>query len=105
MSRHAPQTLDVLEAAGRPVVRLGWVLPLEQMDQVPGGGHEAGSAIGYYLLARGHRDLGSVHGSRVLRGRMERLFALREAGLRQLPFQRLMPVPQTAERALVAPPA
>lgn len=79
VGQHAAQTLEVLKAAGRPVVRLGWVLPLERVDQVTGADHEAGSAIGHYLLARGHRRLGFVHGSRVLRGRMERLFGLREA--------------------------
>lgn len=79
VGQHDPKTLDVLKLVGRPVVRLGWVLPLEQVDQVTGADHEAGNAIGQYLIARGHRRIGFVHGSRVLRGRMERLFGLREA--------------------------
>lgn len=79
VGQHDLKTLAVLKAVGRPVVRLGWVLPLEQVDQVTGADHEAGNAIGQYLISRGHRRIGFVHGSRVLRGRMERLFGLREA--------------------------
>ncbi|KQT45740.1 hypothetical protein ASG47_12375 [Devosia sp. Leaf420] len=83
VGQHDTATLQVLKAAGKPVVRLGWVLPLEEVDQVTGADHEAGNAIGQYLLERGHRRIGFVHGSRVLRGRMERLFGLREALINQ----------------------
>lgn len=81
VGQHAPETIEAVRASGKPVVRLGWVEPLEVVDQVSGADHEAGNAIGRYLLARGHRRIGFVHGSRVLRGRMERLFGLREAAL------------------------
>jgi len=83
IGQHGRDIIDAFDAAGRAVVRLGWVSPLEQTDQVTGADHEAGNAIGQYLLARGHRRIGFVHGSRVLRGRMERLFGLREAVLAQ----------------------
>lgn len=79
VGQHDAATLQALKATGKPVVRLGWVLPLEEVDQVTGADHEAGNAVGQYLLGRGHRRIGFVHGSRVLRGRMERLFGLREA--------------------------
>ena len=79
VGQHDGTIVAALASAGRAVVRLGWVLPLEQTDQVSGADHEAGNAVGQYLLARGHRRIGFVHGSRVLRGRMERLFGLREA--------------------------
>jgi LacI family transcriptional regulator len=81
VGQHEASVVAALEQSGRTIVRLGWVLPLEQTDQVTGADHEAGNAVGQYLLARGHRRIGFVHGSRVLRGRMERLFGLREASL------------------------
>ncbi|KQX34927.1 hypothetical protein ASD04_16240 [Devosia sp. Root436] len=83
VGQHEPETLDTVRRSGKPVVRLGWVLPLEPVDQVAGADHEAGNAIGQYLLSKGHRRIGFVHGARVLRGRMERLFGLREALLPQ----------------------
>ena len=83
VGQHGPDSVAAVRQANRPVVRLGWVLPLEQTDQVAGADHEAGSAVGNYLIARGHRRIGFVHGSRVLRGRMERLFGLREAAITQ----------------------
>ena len=79
VGQHEPETLEALRRIGKPVVRLGWVAPLDPMDQVTGADHEAGSAIGQYLRERGHRIVGFVHGTRVLRGRMERLFGLTEA--------------------------
>ncbi|KKB08102.1 LacI family DNA-binding transcriptional regulator [Devosia chinhatensis] len=79
VGQHGTEIVSALGASGRAMVRLGWVLPLEQTDQVSGADHEAGNAVGQYLLARGHKRVGFVHGSRVLRGRMERLFGLREA--------------------------
>lgn len=79
VGQHEPETLEALKRTKKPVVRLGWVGPLEPVDQVTGADHEAGSAIGQYLRDRGHRIVGFVHGTRVLRGRMERLFGLTEA--------------------------
>jgi LacI family transcriptional regulator len=79
VGQHEVAALDMLRRSGKPVVRLGWVLPLEAVDQVTGADHEAGNAIGAYLLERGHRTIGFVHGAKVLRGRLERLFGLREA--------------------------
>lgn len=81
VGQHDARIVAALAQSGKRLVRLGWVLPLEQTDQVTGADHEAGNAIGQYLIARGHRRIAFVHGSRVLRGRMERLFGLREAAL------------------------
>ena len=81
VGQHDPKMVWALQQSNCPIVRLGWVLPLEQTDQVSGADHEAGYAVGQYLLERGHHRIGFVHGSRVLRGRMERLFGLREAAL------------------------
>jgi LacI family transcriptional regulator len=81
VGQHGDATLAALTRTGKPVVRLGWVAPLDPVDQVAGADHEAGSAVGQYLLDRGHRIVGFVHGTRVLRGRMERLFGLSEAFL------------------------
>lgn len=83
VGQHAPEIVATFRQSGRAVVRLGWVLPLEQVDQVTGADHEAGNAVGQYLIALGHRRIAFVHGTRVLRGRMERLFGLREAALAQ----------------------
>ncbi len=83
VGQYVPEIITAFSASGRAMVRLGWVSPLEQTDQVSGADHEAGNAVGQYLLARGHRRIAFVHGSRVLRGRMERLFGLREAMLTQ----------------------
>ncbi|ODT65131.1 MAG: hypothetical protein ABS75_32860 [Pelagibacterium sp. SCN 63-23] len=82
VGQHRNKIIAIFEGA-RALVRLGWVSPLERTDQVSGADHEAGSAVAQYLIARGHRRIGFVHGSRVLRGRMERLFGLREALLKQ----------------------
>ncbi|UXN71855.1 LacI family transcriptional regulator [Devosia neptuniae] len=79
VGQHGEETLAALRRTRKPVVRLGWVSPLDPVDQVTGADHEAGSAIGQYLRERGHRIVGFVHGTRVLRGRMERLFGLNEA--------------------------
>lgn len=79
VGQHEEETLDALRRTRKPVVRLGWVAPLDLVDQVTGADHEAGSAIGQYLRERGHRIVAFVHGTRVLRGRMERLFGLTEA--------------------------
>jgi LacI family transcriptional regulator len=65
-------------AVGVPIVRQGWLEPLEPVDQIGGTDHEAGSAVANYLLAFGHREIAYVHGDPSYRGRMERLYGLRE---------------------------
>ncbi|KKB11462.1 LacI family transcriptional regulator [Devosia geojensis] len=75
---HERAALDRAYATGKPLVRSGWLMPLEQVDQVSGTDHEAGSAVADYLLALGHRSILYVHGMPGYRGRMERLYGLRE---------------------------
>jgi LacI family transcriptional regulator len=65
-------------ATGTPIVRQGWLDPLEPVDQIGGTDHEAGSAVAAYLLGLGHREIAYVHGDPSYRGRMERLYGLRE---------------------------
>lgn len=79
VGQHDDETVAAIMRSRKPVVRLGWVGPLDPVDQVSGADHEAGNAIGQYLRDRGHYTVGYVHGTRVLRGRMERLFGLKEA--------------------------
>jgi LacI family transcriptional regulator len=81
VGQHGADIVGTFTRSGRAVVRLGWVLPLEKVDQVTGADHEAGNAVGQYLIARGHRRIAFVHGTRILRGRIERLFGLREAAM------------------------
>ena len=75
--RDGPE-LDVLNAAGIPVVRHGWVEPLDPVDTVSGTDHEAGAAVARHLLELGHREVVYVHGPVDLRGRRERLYGLTE---------------------------
>jgi LacI family transcriptional regulator len=75
---HDRKTIAIANAAGVPVVRLGWVAPLEQADQVSGTDHEAGGAVGSYLIGHGHRTIAFVHGTAGYRGRLERFYGLRE---------------------------
>lgn len=65
-------------ALGKPIVRTGWLEPLEPADQVSGTDHEAGSAVANYLLALGHRIIAYVHGAPGYRGRVERFYGVRE---------------------------
>ncbi|MES5047280.1 LacI family DNA-binding transcriptional regulator [Rhizobium nepotum] len=85
---HEQRTLDILKRSGLPVVRLGWVAPLEQADHVGGTDHEAGIAVGDYLLGLGHREIAFLRGEEGYRGRMERYHGLRES-LDQCPDARL----------------
>ncbi|HEY4202326.1 MAG TPA: LacI family DNA-binding transcriptional regulator [Devosiaceae bacterium] len=80
---HAPEALEAVRQTGRPLVRVGWLDPLEQIDQVMGADHEAGAAVGHYLLKLGHRHIAYVHGAPGFRGRMERLYGLREVFAQQ----------------------
>jgi LacI family transcriptional regulator len=76
---HEQDTLDALVSIGRPVVKVGWLRPLEPIDQVMGSDHEAGAAVGNFLADLGHRHIAYVRGRDGLRGRLERLLGLREA--------------------------
>jgi LacI family transcriptional regulator len=80
---HDRKTIDSASAAGVPIVRVGWVGALEQVDQVSGTDHEAGQAVAQYLLERGHRVIAFVHGTPGYRGRMERYYGAREITERQ----------------------
>jgi LacI family transcriptional regulator len=75
---HEQATIDAVMASGTPVVRVGWVGPLEPVDQVSGSDHEGGVAVGDYLAGLGHRVVAFVHGAPGYRGRMERFYGLRE---------------------------
>ena len=66
-------------ALGKPIVRTGgWPDPLEPADIVTGPDHEAGAAVADFLLGLGHREIAYVHGAARYRGRIERLYGLRE---------------------------
>ncbi|MEF2072728.1 LacI family DNA-binding transcriptional regulator [Consotaella aegiceratis] len=75
---HDPRAVARARASGKPLVRNGWLEPLEPVDQIGGTDCEAGSAVAKYLLRLGHRDIAYVHGDTRYRGRMERLYGLRE---------------------------
>jgi LacI family transcriptional regulator len=112
---HEQRTLAILKASGLPVVRLGWVAPLEQADHVGGTDHEAGIAVGDYLIGLGHRDIAFVQGEEGYRGRMERYHGLREsleqhtdARLHDLRFEEeggFIPALQALHDAGIAPTA
>ncbi|KKX27123.1 LacI family DNA-binding transcriptional regulator [Rhizobium sp. LC145] len=75
---HEKATLDIVRASGVPAVRMGWVDPLEAADHVGGTDHEAGAAVGDYLIGLGHRSIAFIHGMPGYRGRLERYYGLRE---------------------------
>jgi LacI family transcriptional regulator len=75
---HTRDSLARAQALGRPIVRQGWLEPLEQADYVAGTDHEAGSAVAQHLLALGHRHIAYVHGTPGYRGRVERFYGVRE---------------------------
>ena len=75
---HSKAALARAYAVGTPIVRIGWLDPLEPVDQVSGTDHEAGAAVATYLLELGHRVIAYVHGAPVYRGRMERYYGMRE---------------------------
>lgn len=81
---HRPDGLERAYATKVPIVRLGWVDPLEQVDRVSGTDHEAGVAVADYLYGLGHRKFVYVLGTPAYRGRLERLHGLRE-GLEDRP--------------------
>ena len=75
---HDRETFARVRDLGKPIVRQGWLEPLEQADHVGGTDHEAGSAVANYLLALGHRRIVYVHGTPGYRGRIERFYGVRE---------------------------
>ncbi|MCD7060641.1 LacI family DNA-binding transcriptional regulator [Pelagibacterium xiamenense] len=81
---HRKESLARAYATGVPIVRLGWVDPLEQVDRVAGTDHDAGVAVADYLYNLGHRTIIYVQGIPGYRGRLERLHGLRE-GLEDKP--------------------
>ena len=75
---HDHEAVDAALAAGIPIVRFGWVDPLEDTDQVSGTDHEAGQAVLRYLIDLGHREIAYVYGVPGYRGRRERFYGARE---------------------------
>jgi LacI family transcriptional regulator len=62
-----------------PIVRTsGFPDPLEPIDIVTGPDHEAGAAVAKFLIELGHREIAYVHGAPRYRGRIERLYGVRE---------------------------
>ena len=78
MGPHDTASLQRAYAIGKPIVRTGWLHPLEPADWVGGTDHEPGSAVANYLLDLGHRKIAFVHGTPGYRGRVERFYGVRE---------------------------
>ncbi|MBZ9938608.1 LacI family transcriptional regulator [Mesorhizobium sp. BR1-1-16] len=85
---HDRTTYTRIYSLGVPIVRTGWLEPLEQVDFVGGTDHESGSAVAEYLARLGHTTIAYVHGTPGYRGRIERYFGFREVleGLPQIKF-------------------
>ncbi|MGO6701850.1 LacI family DNA-binding transcriptional regulator [Rhizobium ruizarguesonis] len=79
---HDREAVAAASATGVPIVRFGWVDPLEQADQVTGTDHEAGQAVIEYLAGLGHRSIVYVYGTPGFRGRQERYYGAREVAER-----------------------
>lgn len=75
---HPQASMAAIKSIGIPVVRSGWMDPLDPYDIVSGTDHEAGSAVANFLLALGHRKIVYVHGTPGYRGRIERFYGVRE---------------------------
>lgn len=75
---HDQATYNRVYALGIPIVRNGWLQPLEQVDFVAGTDHEAGSAVAQFLVGLGHTTIAYVHGTPGYRGRIERYYGVRE---------------------------
>jgi LacI family transcriptional regulator len=75
---HEQATIATVQAIGVPVVRLGWVDPLEQADQVIAADREGGQALIAYLIGLGHRCIAYVAGASGYIGRRERYNGARE---------------------------
>lgn len=86
---HVGEIVDRIDAIGIPIVRTsGFPDPLEAIDIVTGPDHEAGAAVAKFLIDLGHREIAYVHGAPRYRGRIERLYGLREV-LERYPDARL----------------
>jgi LacI family transcriptional regulator len=76
---HNRVIFDRINALGIPIVRTsGFPDPLEAVDIVTGPDHEAGAAVAKFLIELGHREIVYVHGAPRYRGRIERLYGVRE---------------------------
>jgi LacI family transcriptional regulator len=76
---HVREIFDRVYAIGIPIVRTsGFPDPLEAIDIVTGPDHEAGAAVAKFLIELGHREIAYVHGAPRYRGRIERLYGVRE---------------------------
>ncbi|EUB99631.1 transcriptional regulator, LacI family [Rhizobium sp. CF080] len=75
---HDREAIRAAMATGTPIIRFGWVDPLEDSDQVSGTDHEAGQAVIQYLVDLGHRSIAYVYGTPGYRGRRERFYGARE---------------------------
>ncbi|CAN7688355.1 LacI family DNA-binding transcriptional regulator [Neorhizobium sp. LjRoot104] len=75
---HDREAIRAAMATGTPIIRFGWVDPLEDADQVSGTDHEAGQAVIQYLIDLGHRSIAYVYGDPGYRGRRERFYGARE---------------------------
>jgi LacI family transcriptional regulator len=86
---HVREIFDRVYALGIPIVRTsGFPDPLEAIDIVTGPDHEAGAAVAKFLVELGHREIAYVHGAPRYRGRIERLYGVREV-LERYPEARL----------------
>lgn len=88
---HDRASYDRVYPLGIPIVRTGWLEPLEQVDFVGGTDHEAGSAVARYLVELGHTRIAYVHGTPGYRGRIERYYGIREVleGLPEVRFRQM----------------
>jgi LacI family transcriptional regulator len=86
---HVREIFERIYAIGIPIVRTsGFPDPLEAIDIVTGPDHEAGAAVAKFLVELGHREIAYVHGAPRYRGRIERLYGVREV-LERYPDARL----------------
>ncbi|HEY4200846.1 MAG TPA: LacI family DNA-binding transcriptional regulator [Devosiaceae bacterium] len=75
---HNAEGLARAYATQTPIVRTGWLSPLEPVDAVSTTDRDAGIATAQYLAKLGHREIVFAHGAPLYRGRRERLQGLRE---------------------------
>lgn len=86
---HVREIVQRIYAIGIPIVRTsGFPDPLEPIDIVTGPDHEAGAAVAKFLVELGHSEIAYVHGAPRYRGRIERLYGVREV-LEGYPHARL----------------
>lgn len=62
-----------------PIIRIGGMSPVDQVDIVRGSNYEDGFTAAKMLLDHGHRKLAFVHGQRDFRGRQDRLLGFQNA--------------------------